>query len=48
MLLVNQFGSIVDGSPYALDVNSDSDSTLYHRIGERVAVDTLLRLMIAR
>jgi len=48
LLLVNQFGSIVDGSPYALDVNSDSDSTLYHRIGERVPVDTLLRLMIAR
>jgi beta-lactamase class A len=48
LLLVNQFGSIVDGSPYALDVNSDSDSTLYHRIGERVPVDTLLRLMIVR
>jgi beta-lactamase class A len=48
LLMVNQFGSIVDGSPYALDLNSDSDSTLYHRIGERVPVDTLLRLMIAR
>jgi beta-lactamase class A len=48
LLLVNQFGSIVDGSPYSLDVNSDSDSTLYHRIGERVPVDTLLRLMIVR
>jgi beta-lactamase class A len=48
LLLVNQFGSIVDGSPYALDVNSDSDSTLYHRVGERVPVDTLLRLMITR
>jgi beta-lactamase class A len=48
LLLVNQFGSIVDGSPYALDLNSDSDSTLYHRVGERVPVDTLLRLMITR
>src|SRR5690242_11256085 len=36
LLLVNQFASIVDGSPYALDQNSDSDSTLYHRIGQRV------------
>jgi len=48
LLLVNQFASIVDGSPYALDQGSDSDSTLYHRIGERVPVDTLLRLMITR
>jgi beta-lactamase class A len=48
LLLVNQFASIVDGSLYALDSSSDSDSTLYHRIGERVRVDTLLRLMITR
>ncbi len=48
LLLVNQFPSLVDGSPYTLDPNSDSDSTLYHRIGERVRVDTLLRLMITR
>jgi beta-lactamase class A len=48
LLLVNQFASLMDGSPYALDPGSDSDSTLYHRIGERVRVDTLLRLMITR
>jgi len=48
LLMVNQFASLVDGSPYTLDVGSDSDSTLYHRIGERVRVDTLLRLMITR
>jgi beta-lactamase class A len=48
LMVVNQFASIVDGSPYSLDVNSDSDSTLYHRIGDRVPVDTLLRLMITR
>lgn len=48
LLMVNQFASLVDGSPYALDQGSDSDSTLYHRIGERVRVDTLLRLMITR
>jgi len=48
LLLVNQFPSLVDGSPYTLDPNSDSDSTLYHRIGQRVRVDTLLRLMITR
>jgi beta-lactamase class A len=48
LLMVNQFASLVDGSPYTLDVGSDSDSTLYRRIGERVRVDSLLRLMITR
>ena len=48
LLLVNQFGSIVDGSPYSLDPKEDSDTTLYHRIGDRVPIDTLLRLMITR
>ena len=48
LLVVNQFASIVDGSPYSLDVGSDSDSSLYARIGTRVPVDTLLRLMITR
>ena len=48
LLMVNQFASLVDGSPFALDRSSDSDSTLYQRIGERVRVDSLLRLMITR
>jgi beta-lactamase class A len=48
LLIVNQFASIVDGSAYSLDSTSDSDTTLYHRVGGRVSVDTLLRLMITR
>jgi len=48
ILLVNQFSSIADGSRYSLDPASDSDTTLYRRIGQRVSVDTLLRLMITR
>ncbi|MGI8401524.1 MAG: serine hydrolase [Gemmatimonadaceae bacterium] len=48
LMLVNQFASIVDGSPYALDPGSDSDSSLYLRLGQRIPVDTLLRLMITR
>jgi beta-lactamase class A len=48
LMLVNQFASIVDGSPYSLDPKEDSDSTLYHRIGDRVPIDSLLRLMITR
>jgi beta-lactamase class A len=46
--MVNQFASIVDGSSYSLDKGSDSDSSLYNRIGQRVPIDTLLRLMITR
>jgi beta-lactamase class A len=48
LLLVNQFASIVDGSAYSLDEGSDSDSTLYRRIGQRIPIDTLLRHMITR
>jgi beta-lactamase class A len=48
LMLVNQFASIVDGSLYSLDSASDSDTTLYHRLGQRVPIDTLLRLMITR
>jgi beta-lactamase class A len=48
LLIVNRFASIVDGSPYSLDMAADSDTTLYARIGNRVPVDTLLRLMITR
>lgn len=48
ILLVNQFASIVDGSPYSLDPAADGDTALYRRIGQRVPVDTLLRLMITR
>lgn len=48
LMMVNQFASLVDGSPYSLDAGSDSDSTLYKRVGGRVRVDSLLRLMITR
>ena len=48
VLLVNQFGSIVDGSPYALDPGDDSDSTLYSRVGARVSMRELLERMIER
>src|SRR5688500_15243482 len=36
LLLVNQFASIVDGSPYGLDARVDGDSVLYGLIGRRV------------
>jgi beta-lactamase class A len=48
ILVVNQFASIADGSPYSLDIAEDSDSSLYARIGQRVPVRELLRRMITR
>ena len=44
--VVNSFASIVDGSPYVLDPADDSDSTLYHRAGDRATVRELVDLMI--
>jgi len=48
LLVVNQFASLVDGSPFTLDAGADSDSSLYQRLGERVRVDSLLWHMITR
>jgi beta-lactamase class A len=46
--LKNEFTSIVDGSPYALDMADDSDSSLYARVGQPVPVSELIYLMITR
>src|SRR5215510_2051031 len=48
ILLINKFGSIVDGSPYALDPGSDSDSSAYSLTGTRVTVRELIDRMITR
>lgn len=48
ILLVNKFGSIVDGSPYGLEAGDDSDSSAYARIGSRVPVRELIDRMITR
>jgi beta-lactamase class A len=48
LLLVNRFGSIVDGSPYALDAGDDSDSALYRLVGTRVSAGELVDRMITR
>ncbi|MDH5760199.1 MAG: class A beta-lactamase-related serine hydrolase [Gemmatimonadota bacterium] len=42
------FRSIVDGSPFELDPGTDSDSTLYARVGESVSARELIGLMITR
>jgi beta-lactamase class A len=48
ILLVNQFASLADGSPFSLNAADDGDTTLYQKIGERVTVRELLRRMITR
>lgn len=44
--LTNQFRSIADGSTYVLDAGDDSDSTVYARIGQDVALRWLAERMI--
>jgi beta-lactamase class A len=46
--IVNSFTSIADGSKYGLDVNDDSEITLYQRLGESESIIELTRLMIVR
>jgi beta-lactamase class A len=48
ILLVNQFKSIVDQSPYSLDPGADSDSAAYTRVGAHVPVRELIDRMITR
>ncbi|OJW18976.1 MAG: hypothetical protein BGO49_17885 [Planctomycetales bacterium 71-10] len=42
----NTFASLVDGSPYSLDVGDDSETTLYKRVGGKATVRELVFLMI--
>lgn len=44
----NEFRSILDGSPYSLEVREDSDAELYERIGSEVPLEDLVRRMIVR
>src|SRR5882672_9148909 len=43
--ITNTFRSIVDSSPYLLDVTDDSDSSLYKRLGQRASIRELIELM---
>lgn len=48
LVLRNEFRSVLDGSPYRLPPDSDSDSSLYARVGTPVSLRELARLMIVR
>src|SRR6266436_4513928 len=45
IVVTNTFRSIVDSSPYQLDVTDDSDSSLYKRVGRRASIRELIELM---
>ncbi len=44
----NEFTSIYDGSPYALDAKEDSDQEVYGWVGKDVPLEDLVRHMIVR
>jgi len=44
--IVNEFHSIVDGSPFTLDAGDDSDAALYKNIGGRMSFRELCEAMI--
>ena len=44
--IVNDFHSIVDGSPFALDTGDDSDADVYRHIGGRMSYRDLAEAMI--
>jgi beta-lactamase class A len=48
LLLDTEFQSIVDGSPYKLDADVDSDSSVFARVGQRVPLRWLVERMIVR
>lgn len=48
ILVVNQFSSLADGSPFSLNKADDEDTALYALVGTRVPVRDLLRRMITR
>jgi beta-lactamase class A len=46
LLVENKFASIVDGSPFSMDIGEDSDESLYQQIGSEVTVYDLMYNMI--
>ncbi len=44
--VINRFSSLIDGSPYTLDISDDGGESLYDRIGRQESVRQLIRNMI--
>lgn len=43
-----EFKSIVDGSPYFMDIGEDSEAMLYSKVGEKLPIRTLMYEMITK
>ena len=48
ILVKNEFTSIVDGSPYTMQLSDDSESVLYEKIGTTLPIRTLMYEMITQ
>ncbi|SHN29749.1 beta-lactamase class A [Cyclobacterium lianum] len=48
VLILNEFKSIVDGSPYSMDLGVDSQEELYGRVGQQATVYELMYQMIIK
>ncbi|SDQ73927.1 serine hydrolase [Flagellimonas zhangzhouensis] len=46
ILLINEFKSIVDSSPYSMDIGDDSNDVIYSKINTNVALKDLMYSMI--
>jgi beta-lactamase class A len=46
IVVKKEFPSLVDGKPFLLRVEDDSETGLYRRLGERLTIRELMRLMI--
>lgn len=46
LLIKNEFNSIVDGSPYSMDISDDSDDQVYQKINQKMTIRDLVYHMI--
>ena len=46
LIIKNEFKSILDGSPFSLDISRDGGEKLYEHLGEKTSIDSLVRDMI--
>lgn len=46
LVIKNEFRSILDGSPFSLDIARDGGEKLYEQIGEKTSIENLVRDMI--
>ncbi|KEO72422.1 serine hydrolase [Anditalea andensis] len=48
ILVHNEFKSIIDGSPYSMELGVDSEEELYHQIGNKTTIYDIVYPMITR